>query len=532
MSASEAEANDVSLRAERATAPGAGLFDSPETAIDSTTPAPPRSSDGWHDVDDFPEPAPRLRLAEQGASTPDSLLHTPSSRLSSEPLDDSISTDSKATSPSSSPPPRHCKASPETQLSQEGRLHTGRGVADEHELVDHALDTLLVDEGARKQQEVEQEQEKDEGNSEDEDEGPKQEMNIIAPVATPERAGGSPRPANRRQSLPNRDPSPEPSQDGAGSDSHSDDEPNNTDPEEDNEEPRPTKRKRPSLSYDGPMHKKCKHRLQQRSTRQHRPHSKAYGSSRKSRSPPDQGSTVAVVSSTEGRLPLPAPPAPRAMDTDMSPDDCNFNRSSGAALPTLTEVTFRPHSLHFCSFTAVIQDGCDGRGVSFSQVARLIESIGHVGKIDDFTIKPMEHSFLLTGFSLHTSSQSSSSSGTASTTESSRIHRNATRTRPQDSRAVGAGAFVSRSEPSSSDDDGRLSDSDSESSSDDDGCSSGDEQGRSSTSKRSRWDDIDEQRLLAYKKEDKSWEWIFKKFPGRTAAAVRTRWTMVQHRVK
>jgi hypothetical protein len=45
-------------------------------------------------------------------------------------------------------------------------------VADEHELVDHVLDTLLIDEGARKQQKVEQEQEKDEGNSENEDEGP------------------------------------------------------------------------------------------------------------------------------------------------------------------------------------------------------------------------------------------------------------------------------------------------------------------------------------------------------------------------
>ncbi|CAM6004311.1 unnamed protein product [Sphagnum balticum] len=41
-SEAEAEANDVSLRAESA---GAGLFDSLETAIDSTTPAPSRSSD-------------------------------------------------------------------------------------------------------------------------------------------------------------------------------------------------------------------------------------------------------------------------------------------------------------------------------------------------------------------------------------------------------------------------------------------------------------------------------------------------------
>ncbi|MCJ1345826.1 hypothetical protein MMC31_004035 [Peltigera leucophlebia] len=72
LSASEAEVNDVSLCAKSATAPGAGLFDSPETAFDSTTPAPPCSSDGWHDIDDFPETAPRLPLAGQGASTSNS----------------------------------------------------------------------------------------------------------------------------------------------------------------------------------------------------------------------------------------------------------------------------------------------------------------------------------------------------------------------------------------------------------------------------------------------------------------------------
>jgi len=54
----------------------------------------------------------------------------------------------------------------------------------------------------------------------------------------------------------------------------------------------------------------------------------------------------------------------------------------------------------------------------------------------------------------------------------------------------------------------------------------------SSTRMNIPWEPVDEQRLLAYKKEDKSWEWIFKKFPGRTPAVVRTRWTMVQHRVK
>lgn len=74
----------------------------------------------------------------------------------------------------------------------------------------------------------------------------------------------------------------------------------------------------------------------------------------------------------------------------MSPDCYNLHRSSRAVLPTLTEVTFRPYSLYYCSFIAVIRDGYDGRGVSFSQVARLIESIGLIGKIDDFTIKPIE----------------------------------------------------------------------------------------------------------------------------------------------
>ena len=109
----------------------------------------------------------------------------------------------------------------------------------------------------------------------------------------------------------------------------------------------------------------------------------------------------------------------------------------------------------------------------------------------------------------------------------------ATRTRPQEGRAVDAEALASRrSKPSISDDDGGLSDSDSESSSDDDGCSSEDEQGRSSTSKHSRCSDLDEQRLLAYKKEDKSWDWIFGKFPGRTPAAVLTRWNMVWPRVE
>jgi hypothetical protein len=88
------------------------------------------------------------------------------------------------------------------------------------------------------------------------------------------------------------------------------------------------------------------------------------------------------------------------------------------------------------------------------------------------------------------------------------------------------------SELASSNDDSGLSGSDSDPSSDDDGCSDEDEQERSSTRKNIPWDAIDEQRLLAYRKEDKPWNWIFKKFSGRTPAAVRTRWNMIRPRAE
>ena len=74
----------------------------------------------------------------------------------------------------------------------------------------------------------------------------------------------------------------------------------------------------------------------------------------------------------------------------MSLGDSNLSPPFRATPPTLTEITFRPYSIHCYSFTATIWDGCDRRGVSLAQLARLIASTGHVGKIDDFTIEPVE----------------------------------------------------------------------------------------------------------------------------------------------
>merc|ERR1711900_149722 len=368
------------------------------------------------------------------------------------------------------------------------------------------------------------------GNSEDEDEGPGQEMNIVTPVVTAERAGGSPRPANRQQLLPNLDPSPEPSHNEAGSrcGRDSDDELNSSDSAGDDvDEPRPAKRKHPSSSHGGPARKKRRRPLQQSPPRQRRPLSKTHRQYPRSHSPLNQRSRVATSSSAKSRLPSPAPSMLQSIDAKVSLGDSNLSPSSRATSPTLTEITFRRHSAHCYSFTATIWDGCDGRGVSLAQLARLIASTGHVGKIDDFTIKSMkQHSYLLSGFSWHTLS--------SFTAEAGRDNVDTSRIWLRDGKAVDAGAFISRERESSSgdDDESGLSHSDIEfgSDGDGDGCSSEDELGRSGTRMNVPWDPIDEQRLLAYKKEGKSWKWIFRRFQGRTENSVRQRLSIVKRR--
>jgi hypothetical protein len=149
----KAEVNDNSLRAKSAIIPGS-LFNSPETAIDLTTPAAPFSSSRWHDIDDFSEIAPHLHFTEQGTLTSNSIRpHTLSSHLSSKSLHDNISTEgshctrSEAMTSSLSLSLHHFRASPENQLNQEGHLHTNQGIVDKHGLVDLVLNTFPMDKG-------------------------------------------------------------------------------------------------------------------------------------------------------------------------------------------------------------------------------------------------------------------------------------------------------------------------------------------------------------------------------------------------
>jgi hypothetical protein len=155
-------------------------------------------------------------------------------------------------------------------------------------------------------------------------------------------------------------------------------------------------------------------------------------------------------------------------------------------------------------------------------------SDGYVGKLDDFTIKPLQQeSFLLTRISQRTSSRLSSS-GTTTLPPHAYAHtpsNNAARTRLRHGRA--GRAVASRESTSTISDDDSLSDRDPDLSSDDDGCCSEDEQHRSSTRKHILWDEI-----RVYKEEGKAGKWILKKFPTRTEPTIRTRWTVIQQRVE
>lgn len=316
-----------------------------------------------------------MQPTEQGASTSNfTRSYNPPPRFSSEPLGDIVGAAidlhqhrarTKAAAPYSARPQSlllHCgRALPETQFSEDGHLDTSRDVTDENGLVDPARNVDSIDNRERRHQEA----------------------NSMASI---------------RVSTPEL--SPATTHDKARCDIQSDDELNNTESAKDRRELYLVKRKRLSSSFDGQKHKKRKYHLQQKSACRPKPCSKSYRRTPKSDSVLDQVSRVAMGFSTDGRLPSPAPSVPQDIYSEVLSDRSDLDTSPQNVLPTLVEITFRLHSLQCYSFTAIIRDSCHRRGVSFGQVSQLIGSTGHVGRIDDYTIKPIEqHAFFVTGFS-------------------------------------------------------------------------------------------------------------------------------------
>ena len=297
--------------------------------------------------------------------------------------------------------------------------------------------------------------------------------------------------------------------------------------------PRSTKRKQPSSHAAGPVQKR-KRRLQT-STSYTKARLDSACSSDRSDVSHNGDLTCNTEHETKGRLPSPVPYVAHTIHRGLSSTTSGSDQPSLDNMATLTEITFRPWSPHSCSFTAVIEDGCDGNGASLTQLAQLIKGIGYIGELEDFTIKPLQQeSLLLTGVCHHPASQlvpgylpTLPRQASVHTPSSHAARARRVRGRPVQASAEKRGSVrISDDESLSDHDNDSLRDSDA--SSDSEGCCSEDEQDGPSPRKRVPWSELDEQRLRVWKQEKKSWKWIFKKFPKRTEAAVRTRWTMIQ----
>lgn len=162
------------------------LFNSLKTAVNSTT-SVSFSSDEWHNIDNFFKTASPLQLVEWEALTSNSIcFYILSLHLLSELLHYNISTEEfylccirfEATIFSSSSSSCHCIVSSVNQLSWVSHLDISWVVADEHRLVDSALNIFLINEKKRQQQR------KNKDNNKNKNKKPQQKMNDVTKIMT------------------------------------------------------------------------------------------------------------------------------------------------------------------------------------------------------------------------------------------------------------------------------------------------------------------------------------------------------------
>lgn len=157
----------------------------------------------------------------------------------------------------------------------------------------------------------------------------------------------------------------------------------------------------------------------------------------------------------------------------------------------------------------MIQEGCKGQGVSFSQLTQLLDSVG-LRRTNDIIIKPQkQHSLLLTGFSRYPLSQlpykrklveiATNSSHTRGTIPMVEI---------QQCKGTDFGIMASEKVGLLGSDENNacdINDGTPKLSSDKDRDLSKARQSYSSRRNHRAWSELNKQRLLAYKKEGKDW---------------------------
>ncbi|KAF2435351.1 hypothetical protein EJ08DRAFT_720211 [Tothia fuscella] len=232
-----------------------------------------------------------------------------------------------------------------------------------------------------------------------------------------------------------------------------------------------------------------------------------------------------------------APAKSRAPETDRT-GCCG---SSQGALPKVIEITLRPISARVLFLAATIQATGDSVAFSYSAPETLLcEVPGHTGKAEAVTIKPLPSSglWIMTGI-LYNRVDLYDTSGLLGGNEIAPAPTNLTsHCCGLEGRARAVYALAGHAEAGEMERDGeRVSDSgfgasdDSDDDDDDSDAGHGRQyqtQRHSSARTRRLWKELDEHRLLAYRRGKKSWGWIFRQFPDRTDGAVRVRVNMLE----
>jgi len=194
------------------------------------------------------------------------------------------------------------------------------------------------------------------------------------------------------------------------------------------------------------------------------------------------------------------------------------------------EIILRPASAGVLFLVATIRTTGDTLQLSCFEPAELLENtLGNVGKVDSLTLKPSVSagSWHVIGF-LQLRQENTENSRPTAERGLMRAPTLRERARALCSEVVDA-TDTSTNGDATQGDRSRCNGI----GSDDGGSEGGDdhyEDGNYELPVRAnrRWDTLEEKRLLAWRKENKPWEWIFDQFPNRTEAAVRVRWYMLQ----
>lgn len=403
--------------------------------------------------------------------------------------------------------------------SQEGHLDTDRNTTYKHEPVRHQLDTDIYDgeNGTEQDEDVDGEQ-------------PQQGINTVAAALTekiddirlPSQENESARPAKRQMLVPNRDPSPESDQDkrGKNADNYSNGGHNNTELDEGGAGHRPAKRQRLSPSCDWPTPQKHQQHLQWKSSSQPRRRSKHQQRSRKTYSAPEEDSAVLFGSTClQPNMCCPSLPDKQHRETTTRRSGSQRSGTSNDSKPAITARTTPAAS----ESNPLARPLLNAPVVDDNQDWEVRNVIGKEVVNDEVYYLVDWRPTLISGHSL----------GNSKELVDQFEARLRAKGESQHGKAVEFGASASRDDEQSNDDDSGLSDSDYDlSNSDNDESLTENEQRPSSTRRNNPWSALEDQRLLAYRKEDKPWKWIFQKFPGRTTDAVRMRWSMVRPRAE